>query len=1250
MKIILSILLSFSLMVTGVPLAGQGKAESRQELEAGAGQQVQGNVQEEAEMPKKETAAQKERAAYLPVENEPVKETETSDQIGKNEEKAAEAKRKASGTESEGKKPWKKKAGKDTEIMEAAEELEAAEAVEAVEAVEDPRAAAAGFVNVQQDKESKCLQLLEGEMVYPGSKEGYHTAVSRRINCRHTSFGLKFGSIKCNKAANPLNPTAEELKNNVRLTGTLRGKTVKKKKLTAYDPEGKDNTVTKLNLNVEVAAPGADGTNLNWLVAGPYVCEGDGHSGYAYTERHFSYCPNTERYYYVASSHIWLGCTKDRAGGNNEFHGTECSHQFNLYKYVPNSYKVRYDTNGGEGSVPGQNATYGQAFALRPGNGFRRTGHTLMGWNTRKDGSGQAYGLGANANNLTAEDGGVVMLYAQWRPNWLSVRYHANGGTAGKLNAPQQIGFYLDSWPYGNAKKDPADFSLFGLSRIGYSRKDGAEWNTNPDGMGKSFDQDVGYLTTDYAPGLATADQDIMLYAQWEPNVYTVTLDNRLDGPHKPGTGKIYKKYTKGLYQDSVCRQEAAEIMLPQKAGYQFQGYYSHSGELMVRSDGSLTAEAKVRKGEIGDETWNARYHYLIGCEDYADIPCDLERTSGDIREDPGVKLTYDSNARKVYVHTGQPWCGISLIAQPQGTQLGEIRSSLAAGSVSGNTGLLPGMQLSLNVTEGAAYRLTLVKDGRTFCDRLVYYQDGRFRTLVKLGSQEAQAKEPGSSIAGSTWNKEGQEDYSLYRYQGCSELKDIHEPGTVYRYFRYKDVNMAYSGNGATWGNNTLEYDVSLEDMYQFRDNGFKKEKTETKYTANKKPYHCQVKYSFQGWEMKSRPSGEDMDKEYTYTERQQEAMAAVFAKAEHGGAVSDCTTEDIGTYQTAEPIRVLPGLPGNARAAKGYWETAVLAVDSKKTHAVEYINLIAKWDSCPTITVTPGEKLEFYEGEEVTKENLTSYLTTHDKEDNRDMGVTPNLNDKLRIVKVSYPESRNHSQAAYEKIYEEDVPADFLLDTYYLKLEEDESIELLVTFAVTDSVGNTTEEQIPVKVKYNHYPQISSEDIFYYLKEEANQGKITAEELIGHAQAEDEEDGDITGKLKLKNFHPQALMLQTQSKAEFDVIFQVTDAYRKTSFKTVKVMVWDEEAAIAEMPRYYVRYISEKYLDTLEENSAWREPENMAYLKNILGNEKPMETWKFTHEDILAVQKWMTEGGKWRIGQGANQAFLAKFAYCKQ
>ena len=125
----------------------------------------------------------------------------------------------------------------------------------------------------------------------------------------------------------------------------------------------------------------------------------------------------------------------------------------------------------------------------------------------------------------------------------------------------------------------------------------------------------------------------------------------------------------------------------------------------------------------------------------------------------------------------------------------------------------------------------------------------------------------------------------------------------------------------------------------------------------------------------------------------------------------------------------------------------------------------------------------------------------------------------------------------------------------------------------------------------------------------------------------------------------------MQSESKAEFSIMFQVTDAYKKTSYKTVKVMVWDGDAAKEEMPKHYVRFISEKYLDTLEKNSSWRRSENFSELKSILQNDSPIETWIFTREDVLAIQDWIVkEGeGRWKIGQKANQQFLSKFAQCK-
>lgn len=80
---------------------------------------------------------------------------------------------------------------------------------------------------------------------------------------------------------------------------------------------------------------------------------------------------------------------------------------------VPNRYTVRFSANGGAGSMDSLNSEYGQQFQL-PAARFTRTGYTFTGWSTRPDGPVE-YQNGQTVRNLTAEDGGVVNLYAAWK-------------------------------------------------------------------------------------------------------------------------------------------------------------------------------------------------------------------------------------------------------------------------------------------------------------------------------------------------------------------------------------------------------------------------------------------------------------------------------------------------------------------------------------------------------------------------------------------------------------------------------------------------------------------------------------------------------------------------------------------------------------------------------------------------------------------------------------------------------------------
>ena len=97
-------------------------------------------------------------------------------------------------------------------------------------------------------------------------------------------------------------------------------------------------------------------------------------------------------------------------------------------QWTANTYTVTFEANGGEGSMNQQTFTYDTAQALNQ-NTFTRTGYSFTGWNTQADGSGSTYGDEAEVQNLTAEAGANITLYAQWSINSYTIRFVNADGT-----------------------------------------------------------------------------------------------------------------------------------------------------------------------------------------------------------------------------------------------------------------------------------------------------------------------------------------------------------------------------------------------------------------------------------------------------------------------------------------------------------------------------------------------------------------------------------------------------------------------------------------------------------------------------------------------------------------------------------------------------------------------------------------------------------------------------------------------------
>lgn len=179
-----------------------------------------------------------------------------------------------------------------------------------------------------------------------------------------------------------------------------------------------------------------------------------------------------------------------------------------------NPYKVAYAPNGGKGTMPEQTFAYDQTQPLSE-NLFNRPGYSFTGWNTKADGSGDAYKNQQEVTNLTTENGGEVTLYAQWKADPATLHYDANADTA-TGNTPDSEG----------VTGDTVTVNENGYANEGYTF---TGWNTKPDGTGTSIDPDDKYT-------LPAGDTTV--YAQWEriPGSVNWVKTDKTTGSVLPGS------------------------------------------------------------------------------------------------------------------------------------------------------------------------------------------------------------------------------------------------------------------------------------------------------------------------------------------------------------------------------------------------------------------------------------------------------------------------------------------------------------------------------------------------------------------------------------------------------------------------------------------------------------------------------------------------------------------------------------------
>ena len=249
-------------------------------------------------------------------------------------------------------------------------------------------------------------------------------------------------------------------------------------------------------------------------------------------------------------------------------------------------------------------------------------------------------------------------------------------------------------------------------------------------------------------------------------------------------------------------------------------------------------------------------------------------------------------------------------------------------------------------------------------------------------------------------------------------------------------------------------------------------------------------------------------------------------------------------------------------------------------------------------------------------------------------------------------------------------------------------------IEFSNQDIVSNLSSTDGDVVILYaiwDDCPEITAKDRYFTLKE-AQEGRITVEELLTTATANDLEDGDITDKLTIPNTNDEEWKKFTAA-GSATITYKVTDSVGNTSRKTVTVYIADTtpdikyESSVRSAKYGYVRFISEKYYKNspedggVVENSVWKLPEYAAVLESAMENRRSMtyatgrlslfggllqydytvpgsiscdhitQLWKFTREDRNKIKDYVQEHGLGKYKeQDALDEFMTEFGYCRQ
>ncbi len=299
-------------------------------------------------------------------------------------------------------------------------------------------------------------------------------------------------------------------------------------------------------------------------------------------------------------------------------------------------YYVHFDKNHDDatGTISDQVFIYNTAQALTD-NTFSRTGYSFDGWSTTSNGA-VTYTDGQSVNNLTAEDGQTVTLYAQWAPITYNISYDLAGGSVATanpttyhietatftLNNPTRTGYTFAGWTGSNgttpqttvtinqgsigdrsftANWAPITYNIsYDLGGGSVATANPTSYNVttstftlnNPTKTGYTF---AGWTGTDLTEATQTVTiaqgsiGNLSYTANWTPITYDITYD--LDGGSVATANPTSYNVTTNTFT----------LNNPTKTGYTFAGW---TGTDLTEATQAVT----IAQGSMGDRSYTANW------------------------------------------------------------------------------------------------------------------------------------------------------------------------------------------------------------------------------------------------------------------------------------------------------------------------------------------------------------------------------------------------------------------------------------------------------------------------------------------------------------------------------------------------------------------------------------------------------------------------------------------------------------------